>query len=140
MKSEDELLDLIAKTYSKDYIGYVKDYIAEGAIYISQWSETPVIGKEKVIETIQHWFHYHKNFNVWMEVIKHTATEKSMAHISLSEDGYKINSYIIIEAEAGLITRIYSVNRNHTRRQLFMQLKEKFFGSRAIKASEQHIK
>src|ERR1017187_1975948 len=101
MKTEDELLGLLAKTYELDCIGYVKDYVAENVIYITPRSKSPfIIGKEKVIATIQHWFLYHENFRVYTEAIVRPATQKRMRFISLVFDyDERCRQLIIIESE-----------------------------------------
>ena len=46
MKTEDELLDLIAKTYSLSNVEHVKDYLAENIVYDFHGSARhPIIGK-----------------------------------------------------------------------------------------------
>ena len=134
MKTEDELLDLIAKTHSYGDIEYIKDYLAENVCYVTLGMEQPVIGKENVCAKIGHWFLYHRNFNVWVKAVKRVPTEKSMGYVLLDQDYGETISYVVIESEGGLITRYYEVNRNNTRRPVFQNLKEKFFGQRAIKA------
>jgi len=137
MKNEDELLDLIAATHSLGNLKYIKDYLAENVIYDTLGLEQPVIGKEGVCAKIGYWFQYNINLSVSMEAIKHKPTEKSIGYVSLSEDGYKIGSYVIIESEGGLITRYYEVGRNQTRRLVFQNLKETYFEPRAKMISRQ---
>jgi hypothetical protein len=136
VKTEDELLDLIAKTHTHGDLRYVKDDVAEDVIYHNQGIELPVTGKENVCAKIQHWFEYHKMFSVCVEAVRHTAGEEITGYVSLAEDYGDITSCIVIESENGLITVIYEVNPENTGRRLFQALKKKFFEPSIGKATE----
>lgn len=132
MKTEDELLDLIAQTHINHDIGHIKEYLAENVVYDNEWSELPVIGKENACAKIQHWFQYHRDFSVWVDAIRYSATEESMGYVSLEEDYSESFTYVIIESEGGLITRYYKVKPGNTGRHSFQTLKNKYFEPRLV--------
>lgn len=140
MKTEDELLDLIAKTHVQGDIRYIRDCLAENVIYDNQGIELPVIGKGNVSAKIQHWFEYDKMFGVWVEAVRHSATEESMGYVSLAEDYDEIHSCVVIKSEDGLITRYYEVNPDNSGRRLFQTLKKKILEPRIVKAFKQDNK
>ena len=138
MKTEDELLDLIAETHTYGDVKYIKDYLAEEVVYDSI-GLIPVIGKDNVCAELETRFNYRKTFYINVDVIKYTAQEESMGYVSFEEDVQRrVLRCIVVESEGGLITRYYEVNRNNTRRDGFQNLKEEFFEPRAIRVSEQY--
>ena len=137
MKTEDELLDLIAKTHGHGDVGYIKDCLAENVIWCNENIEMPAIGKENVCAKIQHWFQYNRNFNVWVDAIVHPAEEASMGYVSLANDYDEIHVCVVIESKDGLITRYYEVNPENTGRRLFQTLKKKVLEPRILKATDQ---
>ena len=123
MKTEDELLGLLAKTYELDSISYIKDYLADNFV-----SGSGFLDKEKFIAELERGFNYNEMFSVWTEAVVHPATAKRMAYVSLVQDNdERHRSYVVIESENGLITKIFYVYRHQTNRRLFQRMKQKFF-------------
>ena len=137
MKTEDELLYLVAKTHTHGNINYIKDFLAENVIWCNENIELPAIGKENACAKIWHWFLYNSNFNVWVDAIMHSAEEGSMGYVSLANDYDDIHVCIVIELEDGLITRYYEVKPDNTGRRLFQTLKKNVLEPRIAKATEQ---
>jgi len=127
MKTEDELLDLIAKAYGLIYIEHVKDFIAENVIYDTQGFDNPMLGKERFCAEMERWFNYNRLFSVSVNTVRYSANEDSMGYVSLEVDYDEVKSCIIIESEEGLITRIYEVKPVNTGRRQFQALKRGFF-------------
>jgi len=127
MKTEDELLDLLAKAHGLNSIAYVNDFIAESVIYDTQGFDSPIRGKEKVFAELDRWFEYNRLFSVFVETVRYSASQDKMGYISLEKDYDEIKSCMVIESEAGLITRIYEVYPVNTGRRQFQSLKRGFF-------------
>ena len=128
MKTEDELLDLIAKTYSLSNVEHVKDYLAENIVYDLHGSARhPIIGKGNVCAELERWFNYNRLFNVTVDTIRCRAEEISMGYVSIKVDFDEVGYCILIEEEGGLITRIYVVKPDNTGRLRFQKLKRWFF-------------
>ena len=138
MKTEDELLDLIAEAHTYGDVRYIKDYLAKDVIYDSVGRRS-IIGKENICTELETRFHYNKTFNIKMDVIKYAAQGETMGYVSFEEDVQRrVLICIVIESEDGLITKYYEVKLNYTRRTAFQNLKEIFFEPRAIRVSEQY--
>jgi hypothetical protein len=128
MKTEDELLDLIAKAYSLGGVEHVKDYFDKNIIYDVQHSEGhPIFGKENVCGELERWFNYNRLFNVTVDTIRYSAKEESIGYVSLEVDFDEVNTCIVIEEDEGLIARMYWVRPNNTGRVRFQKMKKRFF-------------
>jgi len=128
MKTEDELLDLIAKTYSLSTVEHVKDYLAENIVYdIHGSARQPIFGKGNVCAELERWFNYNRLFNVAVDTIRYGAEKISMGYVSIKVDFDDVGYCILIEEEGGLITRIYVVKPDNTGKGRFQKLKRWFF-------------
>jgi len=127
MKTEDELLGLVAKAYSLSWVDYGQDFIAENVIYDTHWFNSPMVGKEKFCAEAERWFNYNRLFSVLVDTVRYSANEYSMGYVSLEVDYDEVKACIVIESEAGMITRIYGVKPVNTGRRQFQALKRQFF-------------
>jgi hypothetical protein len=137
VKTEDELLDLIAKAYSLNWVDHVKDFIAENVIYDTHWFDSPMVGREKFCVETERWFLYNRLYSVSVDTVRYSASEDSMGYVSLEVDYDEVKACIIIESESGMITRIYEVKPVNTGRRQFESLKKRFFLPRLAVAPEQ---
>ena len=137
MKTEDELLDLIAKAYSLNWVDHVKDLIAENVIYDTHWFNSPMVGKEKFCIETERWFSYNRLLSVSVDTVRYSANEDSMGYVSLEVDYDEVKACLIIESEDGMITRIYEVKPVNTGRRQFVALKKRFFLPRLTVVPEQ---
>jgi hypothetical protein len=128
VKTEDELLDLIAKAYSLSRVEHVKDYFYKNIIYdIYGIKGSAIFGKENVCAELERWFNYNRLFNVTVDTIRYSAKEESMGYVSIKVDFDEVGYCILIEEGGGLITRIYVVKPDKAGRVRFEKAKSEFF-------------
>jgi hypothetical protein len=137
VKTEDELLDLIAKTYSLSSVEHIKDYLSQNIVYdIYGIKWPPIFGKGNVCAELERWFNYNRLFDVTVDTIRYGAEEISMAYVSVKVDFDEVGYCILIEEEGGLITRIYVIKPDNTGRVRFQKIKKWFFMPRLMGTSK----